>query len=1040
MSLAMYIRRICNVFFKLSLPFGLLFVVFWFLLASCSMNRFVDDVSVTGARESNGVEEVVVSGIRASIIEAEDVARDYVFSEQKKFSQASKTWRKSNEHANAAVLKVGDNENIEPEAVDITVKIDGFRARVVVTGFYMNPHNAQLEGDFKYRLPDSAKPYYFAFGEAINFNERNLLEPIEIDASRVASGFLEPIQLSKANETLWKAPKEAVMVARQKAAFAYEDTVSRQVDPALMEWSGAGVFSASVFPLVPNSIHRVVIGYDVDLVRQGEQLFLDLPLTDKAITKRVHLVFGSQQREQQKLIRVVNGELQTGFYPDVVNGVVQSTLEGDRLTGVRVMVDSPRAPVLVGLDDVGGYFATRWMAQLPETGTQTNERGIFLLDSSLSAEPERFHLWVATLQAILKANEATLLEFAVASFSLDAHWWQPQYVANTEANREALKAYLNRLVLEGATNLNAALQTVVSNNWAMSGATPDIFLMSDGAITWGERDLYAISHALKPAFNGRILCYRLGLAGENSTTLEHLAREFGGASFVVTDETEIPRLATAHTQLPWTLVSVQLDGASDILLRGRPTMVYPGQLLTIAGRREAELGKTLTLLFESMGKQLSVEVPITGVLASSLTARMYGVIATEQLESLGDLETALATAYANHFRVPGRSSSLLMLESQDDYQRYNITPQQDAYAVQTALVGSVFDRLDSSFAELLADPKRRFLKRIENYASAPGVELEIPEPLQILIRNLPEDVFERPKSLLATRPQSRTEVPFEYQQALMKEAIYASVVEEAARRANSLSPGDALKVMSSLVERAPSDVVVLRDVAFAAENWGLPAQAFLLHEQALDMRPFEPLSYSYLARLAEKMGNLDLALLYYELGAAGQWPERFATFKKLHEMDYYSFLQRAMAQPERLASVDYAKGRLSQLQKTIGSPADLVVAISWNTDRTDIDLHVKEPGGEECYYKNSQTRSGGELSDDITTGYGPEFYINRDAPSGRYRVYVKYFSDDRNKLGLTTKVFVRFIRHWGTDELQETSKTVVLESAEQKQLVFKSQI
>lgn len=992
------------------------------------------------ARESAGVEEVVVTGIRASVIEAEDIGRASDLGDPKKQPQATKTWRKSTEQANAAVLKVGDSENIEPEAVDITVKIDGFRARVVVTGFYKNPHKSQLEGEFKYRLPDSAKPYYFAFGEAVNFDEAHLANPVKVDSERAASGFLDPIQLSSANETVWKAPKEAVMVARQKAAFAYEDTVSRQVDPALMEWSGAGVFSASVFPLLPNSIHRVVIGYDVDLVRQGEQLFLDLPFTDKAITKRVHLVFGAQQREQQKVIRVVDGELQTGFYPEVIDGVVQSILEGEKFSGVRVMVDSPQAPVLVGLDDVGGYFATRWAAQLPDTGTQTKQRGIFLLDASLSAEPERFHLWVATLQAILKANEATLLEFAVASFSLDAHWWQPRYVANTEANRQSLKGYLNSLVLEGATNLNAALQAVVSNNWVMGGTVPDIFLLSDGAITWGERDLYAISHALKLAFSGRIFSYRLGLAGENSATLEHLAREFSGASFVVTDETEIPRLATAHTRLPWALVSVQLDGATDVLLRGRPKMVYPGQLLTIAGRREADLGKALTFTFETMGKQHQVVVPVRDALASPLTARIYGVIATEQLESLGDLEATLAASYANHFRVPGQSSSLLMLESQDDYQRYNIAPQQDTYAVQTELVDTVFNRLDSSFAELLADPKRRFLTRIEKYASSPGVELEIPAPLEVLIRNLPKNIFTRPNSLLATQSQSRTDVPVEYQQALAKEAIYTPVVEEAARRANALSPVDALKVMSNLVERAPSDVVVLRDVAFAAEGWDLPEQAFLLHEQALDMRPFEPLSYTYLARLAEKMGNLDLALLYYELGVAGQWPERFETFKTLHQMDYYSFLQRAMEQPERLASVDYARGRFSQLQKAIGTPDDLVVAISWNTDRTDIDLHVKEPGGEECYYKHPETKSGGELSDDITEGYGPEFYINRDAPSGHYRVYVKYFSDDRNKLGLTTKVFVRFIRNWGTDDLQETSKTVVLESEEDKQLVFKSRI
>jgi hypothetical protein len=45
--------------------------------------------------------------------------------------------------------------------------------------------------------------------------------------------------------------KEARIVPREKAAHAYSETVRRRVDPALVEWAGAGVFNARVFPLMP---------------------------------------------------------------------------------------------------------------------------------------------------------------------------------------------------------------------------------------------------------------------------------------------------------------------------------------------------------------------------------------------------------------------------------------------------------------------------------------------------------------------------------------------------------------------------------------------------------------------------------------------------------------------------------------------------------------------------------------------------------------------------------------------------------------------
>src|SRR5262245_18581183 len=69
------------------------------------------------------------------------------------------------------------------------------------------------------------------------------------------------------------------MVPREKAQIAYGQTVPRRVDPAIVEWPGAGVFSARVFPLAPRKLHLIVVGYDLDLTPIGNDLEyrLDLP-------------------------------------------------------------------------------------------------------------------------------------------------------------------------------------------------------------------------------------------------------------------------------------------------------------------------------------------------------------------------------------------------------------------------------------------------------------------------------------------------------------------------------------------------------------------------------------------------------------------------------------------------------------------------------------------------------------------------------------------------------------------------------------------
>lgn len=71
---------------------------------------------------------------------------------------------------------------------------------------------------------------------------------------------------------------------------------------------------------------------------------------------------------------------------------------------------------------------------------------------------------------------------------------------------------------------------------------------------------------------------------------------------------------------------------------------------------------------------------------------------------------------------------------------------------------------------------------------------------------------------------------------------------------------------------------------------------------------------------------------------------------------------------------------------------DLVVAMNWDTDWTDIDLHVHEPDGAHVYYASNSSPSGGHISRDFRQGYGPEVYVTKRALAGFYDVHAQYFS------------------------------------------------
>ena len=48
--------------------------------------------------------------------------------------------------------------------------------------------------------------------------------------------------------------------------------VRQQIDPALLEWSGANTFKARVFPIEPQGLKRMVLVYEHTLPRDGDHL------------------------------------------------------------------------------------------------------------------------------------------------------------------------------------------------------------------------------------------------------------------------------------------------------------------------------------------------------------------------------------------------------------------------------------------------------------------------------------------------------------------------------------------------------------------------------------------------------------------------------------------------------------------------------------------------------------------------------------------------------------------------------------------------
>lgn len=97
--------------------------------------------------------------------------------------------------------------------------------------------------------------------------------------------------------------------------------------------------------------------------------------------------------------------------------------------------------------------------------------------------------------------------------------------------------------------------------------------------------------------------------------------------------------------------------------------------------------------------------------------------------------------------------------------------------------------------------------------------------------------------------------------------------------------------------------------------------------------------------------------------------------------------------------LDTDQGREARVLHFTGSFAQqaLWTELRWNTNGTDVDLHLLPEGGlgwssEDCYYGNRRPNWGAELDVDDTDGFGPEHITANQITPGRYELFVHYYS------------------------------------------------
>ncbi len=242
-----------------------------------------------------------------------------------------------------------------------------------------------------------------------------------------------------------------------------------------------------------------------------------------------------------------------------------------------------------------------------------------------------------------------------------------------------------------------------------------------------------------------------------------------------------------------------------------------------------------------------------------------------------------------------------------------------------------------------------------------------------------------------------------------------------------------LRILSNLAELKIDDVALLRVYAWRLREAGEYDHAVLILRKVLKLRPDEAVSWRDLAltltmraKKTKSAEDVQEALdCYYK--AAFTYRSRsdamataIVALEEFNALVAWSKRQKLSGKPLNIPKID------SILSKNLDT--DLRIVMMWDTDNSDIDLHVVEPSGEEVSYQNTLSRNRGMISLDITDGYGPEEYMIKKAPKGTYKAQTQYYASHEQKLLGPATVTAIVYTNWGRASEKSSIKSIRLTS------------
>ena len=397
-------------------------------------------------------------------------------------------------------------------AIKIKAAIDGQVATVRVTHLFRNDTDDVLEGTYYFPVPEGATLIEFAVFDG--------------DERRVGR-----------------------VKEKEEARAAYAQAAGQGEDPAILEMTRNGWFQSRVYPIAPRSEKRVELIYSQLLSLKDNIATFDYPLGRGY--KKLKVPVGSVEidLDVRSAISIKNifsptHPLELEYDGDRHVKSKLSTVGGEGAENFQLIYslsDEEFGMSLITYRKEGedGYFLLMLSPKVEfDAGRISAKDVVFVIDISNSMDGEKIKQAKEALRFGLTRTLNEDDRFNIVAFAENVKPFSAGMIQATRANIERAVRFVDKLNLEGGTNINDALVAAMSF-FTRSGRPQNMVFLTDGQPT-GISDPNVICANVRAANSAHARLFTFGVGSDvNRVLLERLALENRGAQSIIDNQSKL---------------------------------------------------------------------------------------------------------------------------------------------------------------------------------------------------------------------------------------------------------------------------------------------------------------------------------------------------------------------------------------------------------------------------------------------------------------------------------------------------------------------